>query len=185
MEEKTLKQKSKLDWLRLGDGNNSYFHASIKAENNSKKLNMLYKDDGTLVTSQTNIRDEILNYYIGLMGTSDSTTQHIDVLAMREGHQLNIEKRQTLVTPAIEHEIFKALSFIEGLKAPGIYGFGAKLFKASWLTINDDVVAFILDFFENEKFFKAFNNTIVPLIPKSDDVRTIKDYRPIVVCTTF
>lgn len=68
MEEKTLKQKSKLDWLRLGDGNNSYFHACINAKNNAKKLNMLYKYDGTLFTSQTDIEDAILNYYVGLMG---------------------------------------------------------------------------------------------------------------------
>lgn len=25
-----LKQKSKVDWLRLGDGNNAYFFASLK-----------------------------------------------------------------------------------------------------------------------------------------------------------
>lgn len=104
---------------------------------------------------------------------------------MREGPQLNMEKRETLVTPVTEHEIFKALSHIRGLKAPGIYGFGAKLFKANWLTINDNVVAVILDFFENEKFFKAFNNTLVTLIPKSDEARTIKDYSPIVVYTIF
>lgn len=43
LEEKVLRQKSKIDWLKLGDGNNSYFHASIKAKHNAKNLNMLYK----------------------------------------------------------------------------------------------------------------------------------------------
>lgn len=31
-EEEILRQKSKITWLNLGDGNNSYFHASIKAK---------------------------------------------------------------------------------------------------------------------------------------------------------
>lgn len=33
MEEKILQHKSKVDWLRLGDGNNAYFHAALKAKN--------------------------------------------------------------------------------------------------------------------------------------------------------
>jgi hypothetical protein len=32
MEEQMFQQKAKIDWLKLGDGNNRYFHASIKAK---------------------------------------------------------------------------------------------------------------------------------------------------------
>ncbi|MCI32067.1 transposon TX1 putative 149 kDa protein, partial [Trifolium medium] len=32
MEEQMLRQKAKIEWLRLGDGNNKYFHASLKAK---------------------------------------------------------------------------------------------------------------------------------------------------------
>lgn len=42
----------------------------------------------------------------------------------------------------------------------------------------------IIDFFENERLYKAFNNIIVTLIPKTDEARSIKDYRPRVGCTT-
>lgn len=33
MEESILMQKAKVNWLRLGDNNNSYFHASIMEKN--------------------------------------------------------------------------------------------------------------------------------------------------------
>jgi hypothetical protein len=32
MEEQMLRQKANIEWLKLGDGNNHYFHASIKAK---------------------------------------------------------------------------------------------------------------------------------------------------------
>ncbi|XP_058748823.1 uncharacterized protein LOC131621801 [Vicia villosa] len=33
LEEKILKQKAKIDWIQLGDGNNAYFFANLKAKN--------------------------------------------------------------------------------------------------------------------------------------------------------
>lgn len=38
VEEMLLKQKSKITWLRLGDGNNAYFYASLKARHKHKSI---------------------------------------------------------------------------------------------------------------------------------------------------
>lgn len=52
IEEKTLHQKAKIEWIKLGNGNNQYFHATVKAKNNSKRLTRVCKADGTkLITS--------------------------------------------------------------------------------------------------------------------------------------
>lgn len=42
-----LKQRSKLEWIKLGDGNNKYFHASIKAKNKTKSMRYILTDNGT------------------------------------------------------------------------------------------------------------------------------------------
>lgn len=94
LEKKVFKKKSKLEWLRLGDGNNSYFHASIKTKHNAKNMRHMHKNDGTLVTSQSDIKAEVLNYYEGLMGTNDNIVQRIHVMAMRERPQLSMEQRE-------------------------------------------------------------------------------------------
>lgn len=184
LEEKTLQQKSKIDWLRLGDGNNSYFHATIKAKKSSKRLNLLHKDDGTVITSHDEIQDEVLNFYEGLMGTKDGNVRHINIMAMRGGPQLSMEQREQLVAPITDQEIRKALNGIGDTKSPGIDGFGAKFFKTSWNIIGKDVVAAVRDFFENDRIYKAFNCTLVTLIPKNEEAKTIKEYRPIAGCTT-
>ncbi|CAK8576484.1 unnamed protein product [Lathyrus sativus] len=51
LEEKILQQRSKIEWLRKGDGNNLYFYASIKAKQHSNCLSNLKKNDGTSIQS--------------------------------------------------------------------------------------------------------------------------------------
>lgn len=71
------------------------------------------------------------------------------------------------------------------MKAPGADSYGAIFFKASWNIIKHDVTATVKEFFDTGQLYKAFNSTIVSLIPKSNTAINIKDYRPIAVCTTF
>lgn len=71
---------------------------------------------------------------------------------MREGPQLSMEQREILVAPICEQEILIALNGICDLKSPGIYGFSARFFKASWEVVKEDVIDAIMEFFENERF---------------------------------
>lgn len=96
---------------------------------------------------------------------------------MRDGPQLTLEQRQTLVHPLSEKE--DALKGIRDLKAPGIDGFRAKNFKSSWKIIKVDVMRAVKEFFENGHIYKEVNCTIVTLIPKTNEAETIRDYMPI------
>ncbi|CAK8539305.1 unnamed protein product [Lathyrus sativus] len=55
IEEKILKQRSKIIWLRLGDGNNIYFYAQVKDKRGHNDLTTIYKDDDTLLSNQEDI----------------------------------------------------------------------------------------------------------------------------------
>ncbi|XP_058783198.1 uncharacterized protein LOC131657862 [Vicia villosa] len=54
-DEQLLRQKAKIDWIKKGDGNNSFFYASIKTKNMKKDISMLYKSDDTLINDQQDI----------------------------------------------------------------------------------------------------------------------------------
>lgn len=43
----------------------------------------------------------------------------------------------------------------------------------------------VIYFFDNERLYLAANYTMVNLIPKNEEAKTIKDYRPIAGCTTL
>jgi hypothetical protein len=74
---------------------------------------------------------------------------------------------------------------IGDLKAPGLDGYGAKFFKTTWNIIKKDVIAAVMEFFNDETMYHAINSTLVTLIPKHSAAKTIKEYRPISCCTTI
>lgn len=61
-----------MDWLQLGDGNNAYFHASVKAKNSNLGIKQLRRQDGTTVTTHDDLEAEIIHFYRQLVGISTS-----------------------------------------------------------------------------------------------------------------
>ncbi|XP_071688880.1 uncharacterized protein [Rutidosis leptorrhynchoides] len=49
VEERFLRQKAKVEWLKLGNGNTSYFHKVVKAKNNRSHINAVINNDDVLV----------------------------------------------------------------------------------------------------------------------------------------
>ncbi|KAL5124246.1 putative ribonuclease H protein [Glycine soja] len=68
MEEDILMQKSKVNWLKLGDSNNAYFHATVKEKNKNKGIYTLTDLDGNLLCTQESIEKEIVSFYKKLVG---------------------------------------------------------------------------------------------------------------------
>ena len=96
---------------------------------------------------------------------------------MREGPQLTNDQRSMLVMPISENDIVEALKNIGDLKAPGVDGFGAKFFKASWHIIKHEVIVAIMEFFHHNRMYPVVNSTLVSLIPKGNIGKNIKDFR--------
>lgn len=126
-----------------------------------------------------------MNFYNNLVGTENNNLIGIDINAMRDETQLNHMQRKLLVEPIGELETLTALKGIGDLKAPGLDGYGATFFKANWNIIKVDLLAVAKEFFEDEKMYLAVNNTLVTLILKNSEAKTIKDFRPISCFTTL
>jgi hypothetical protein len=95
------------------------------------------------------------------MGRADTNLLGIDIVAMRAGPQFTNDQREMLVAPIQENEIYQALHCIGDLKAPGLDGYGAKFFKATWNIVKKDVIAAVMEFFTDEKMYSAINSTLV------------------------
>ncbi|XP_058725957.1 uncharacterized protein LOC131597268 [Vicia villosa] len=147
IEEKMMRQKAKIDWIRLGDENNSYFHASLKSKNSQKNIKALKMEDGTTATTQGEMEQEILTFYGLLMGSAETTLQRVDIIALRKGSQLSRDQRAMLISRVDEKEIKEALNNIGDLKALGVDGFGAKFFKKSWQIVRQDILDTVQNFF--------------------------------------
>lgn len=159
-----FKQKSKVGWLRLRDGNNAYFHASLKSKRSQ--------------TQFVNLKDEDTQ-----KNTANRNLTSIDLVILRKAPQLFDDQREALIGSVTRKEIFSSLKGIKNISAPGIDGFSSKLLKISWDIIKQDTINAIKDFFETKKMYKAINCTLLTLIPKSTTTDMVKDYRLISCCT--
>lgn len=182
IEEKILKQKAEIHWLKCGDGNNKFFHASLSSRKRGG-IDMLIDSDGRKLVDDCGIKQEVLNFYKKLLGTPALISRAVDIDIERRGKLLTASQRVVLVQPVTSSEVYSALLSIGDDKAPGIDGYSAKFFKAAWSVVGHDVTVAVKNFFRIGKMLKSINVTLITLLPKHHNASHIKDYRPIACCT--
>jgi hypothetical protein len=84
-----------------------------------------------------------------------------------------------------DEEISDALFQIGPLKAPGVDGFPARFYQRNWATLKEEVINGVKLFFLTGHMPEGINKTAIVLIPKNSDPETLKDFRPISLCTVI
>ncbi|XP_058783262.1 uncharacterized protein LOC131657933 [Vicia villosa] len=185
MEEGSLQQKAKVDWLQLGDGNNSFFHTVVREKNKQNNMVSLTSLTGVELSKKEDIAEEIIGFYKSLVGTAAHTLQGIDLPCLMRGNTLSRKGALSLIQPFSEQEVWDALSGIGNTKAPGMDGFNSFFFKESWQVVKYDVMAAMHEFYQTGRMHKGLNCSLITLIPKTNEAKTIKDWRPVSCCSTF
>nr|GEV14518.1 hypothetical protein [Tanacetum cinerariifolium] len=72
MEEKFLKQKSKIDWLREGDSNSAYFHKAVKSHISRCHIDVVTNSDGEIFQNDK-VADAFVNHYEIFLGPDGYT----------------------------------------------------------------------------------------------------------------
>ena len=67
-------------------------------------------------------------------------------------------------------------------KAPDPDDFPVEFYRVAWPTIRQEFIIVVQSFFLYGFLTRGVNCTILSLIPKFDDAKTMKDYRPISYC---
>lgn len=47
IDEQVMSQKAKSNWIKLGDGNNAFFHATVKCRRIGMRIYQLHREDNT------------------------------------------------------------------------------------------------------------------------------------------
>jgi hypothetical protein len=84
-----------------------------------------------------------------------------------------------------EEEISDALFQIGPLKAPSTDGFPARFYQRNWETLKAEIINGVKLFFVTGIMPEGINDTAIVLIPKVDFPETLKDFRPISLCTVL
>lgn len=113
-----MKQKSRNQWLNLGNSNTSYLYASVDNRVAQNNIRSLITEIGVLAQTEEEITTEVTNFYKKLLGNAAKQLPAIHPRLKNEGPKLNREQQLQLIEPVTEQEVSNALADINDLKAP-------------------------------------------------------------------
>ncbi|XP_021866679.2 uncharacterized protein [Spinacia oleracea] len=105
IQESAFKQKSRIQWLKLGDSNSKLFFSAMRERNSRNSIDELFDSAGQKLSTNKEITEEIRNFYTALIGTAASSIVGIDVEVVRRGNQLSPVAADSLVKPVTAAEI--------------------------------------------------------------------------------
>ncbi|XP_062075340.1 uncharacterized protein LOC133779387 [Humulus lupulus] len=180
-----LVQRSKINWLRHGDMNSSFFHAFLKRRKTKNSIVSYTNDNGVLVDDFKEVVSHFSEHFKSHLGTPSSASGMVDQNYMDLGSKLSVEQQLYLLKPFSPKEIKAALFSIPNTKSPGPGGYGSGFFKSMWKDIGQDICSAISHGFSMGQFPKELHETTLSLIPKVVNPARASDYRPIACCSTL
>uniref|UniRef100_A0A803NTC1 Reverse transcriptase domain-containing protein n=1 Tax=Cannabis sativa TaxID=3483 RepID=A0A803NTC1_CANSA len=167
-EETYWRQRSRIQWLNLGDKNTRFFHKFASNRKRSNRIDSLTSEDGIVFHDSDSILSLIQSYYSNLF-----TSQH--------PHDLDIEAGLSDPLPRIDpsHCQLLEVAFSPSEVKKALFQMGPD--KA----LGKDITEAVLNVLNNLTDISQFNTTLVTLIPKVRKPVSLKDYRPISLCTTI
>ncbi|PNX74944.1 cysteine-rich receptor-like protein kinase, partial [Trifolium pratense] len=136
--ESMLKQKSRIRWVKEGDSNTRFFHATIKGRRRRNQLTAL-KEGGSWIQGA------------GLTFKN-----------------LSVDDNDILMAPFSIVEVRDSILSSDGNKCPGPDGFNFNFLKNSWSVVQKDMMEFLHEFHRNATLPKAITASFLALIPKKD-----------------
>ena len=175
LEEISLRQKSRILWLKEGDKNSKFFYHMANSHRRFNTIGTLHVA-GVPTSDQGIIQDHIVNFYKSLFTESGVRWPLLDGLHF---NFLDEEEAAWLERPFGEEEVFNVVMAFNGDKALGLDGFPMSFFQHCWHILKPDIMAVAHEFHPHNQFEKSLNAMFIALIPKKAEALELKDFRPI------
>lgn len=176
VEEEDWKQRSRVQWLKLGDQNSKFFAAMTRERKSTNSIYRMMGGDGTLMVTRTDMERKCLEYFQDLYQERD---ERLERAPRNFARTVTQEQNQELTRVPDREEIKGVVMRLNADKSPGPDGFNGAFFRAFWDLISTDLVAAIQSFFNQQNMLLEINNTFVTLVPKVKNAREISEFRPI------
>ena len=184
-EEIFWKQRSRIDWLQVGDRNTKFFHSKATARKRKNFVANLLDDNGVSQVSEKGMSKVVSDFYSDLFQSSNPSVFDINMASRDICSRVTEEMSELLCSRFTAEDVRVAVFDLGPNKAPGPDGFQAIFFQKAWGLIGVEVSRVCLGILNGECSMKEFNRTNVVLIPKSNNPNRIQDFRPISLCTVI
>nr|TKR98075.1 hypothetical protein D5086_0000206760 [Populus alba] len=138
-EESLLKQRSRINWLKLGDRNTKFFHNSLLQRQVRNQIHSLQNSTGSVITDQQEMGNLASTYYQQLLSEPQppfpGSVQHLFPNLISETSSLSMN------LPITDEDIKAVLFSIPDNKSLGPDGYNSYFFKHCWSIIGTNFVA--------------------------------------------
>ncbi|GJZ68542.1 RNA-directed DNA polymerase, eukaryota, partial [Tanacetum coccineum] len=170
-----LAQKAKIRWAVEGDENSKFFHEII----NKKRSQLAIRGvlvDGDWVVDPSKVKNEFLNHFANRFTTPVSNSITFDYQFPKRLSSDQIDDLERIVS---YDDIKSAVWDCGTNKSPSPDGFTFEFYRKYWNIIDHDIVTAVTTFFSTCLFPHGCNSSFIALIPKSQEAKIVKDFRPI------
>ena len=187
LEEKFLKQKSKLHWLDVGDKNNKTFQRAVTLREAHNSIREIQKPDGSVTKKKEEIKEEAELFFREFFQLVPHDYEEISISDLQEflSYRCSEDEKTEMTRSVTEEEIKRVLFAMPKDKSRGPDGYTAEFYKSTWDIIGKEFILAVQSFFVKGFLPKGINSTILALIPKKTTAKEMKDYRPISCCNVI
>ncbi|GJS88285.1 RNA-directed DNA polymerase, eukaryota [Tanacetum coccineum] len=176
-----MAQKAKVRWSIEGDKNSKFFHGIINMKRSQLAIHGVLIE-GDWIDKPYKVKNKFLNHFSNRFARPTGPNIVLDSNMFK---QLSSEQIADLECDVTYDEIKRAVWDCGTNKSPGPDGFTFDFIRTYWKIINQDVVNAVREFFVTSKFPPGSNSSFIALIPKKQDAKLVKDFRPISLIGCF
>ncbi|XP_062075810.1 uncharacterized protein LOC133779929 [Humulus lupulus] len=176
------KQRSKQLWLREGDNNSKFFHASARTRRRNNHIESLCNEAGVSVDWNSGLENLMVEYFQTLFKSSvDNWEEVINCISL----SITQAQNDLMLRPIEADEVKSALFQMHPDKSPGPDGMTPGFYQKYWPIVGSDVVTLIQEFWLTESFDDKLAFTTIVLVPKKKRPLSMLDLRPISLCNVL
>ncbi|XP_015969290.1 uncharacterized protein LOC107492746 [Arachis duranensis] len=179
-EEKYWGQRSRLKWLKWGDKNTAFFHATTIQRRMRNRIDKLKNEAGHWIQGDRDIMRLVETHFTKLF-TSEGD-RNIEDCIREIPTRVTKEMNDELMGEIKDEEIKNAVFSTGRLKAPGPDGLNGLFFQKHWDILGKEVCGVVREIFEKGRLPEDIGETIVVLIPKVKQPENLNHLRPISCC---
>ncbi|KAL0651628.1 hypothetical protein Bca4012_094319 [Brassica carinata] len=188
IEESYFKQRSRINWLKEGDQNTTYFYRIVQTRLSYNMIRSFILPSGVVLTDSLDMSYHAVCHFTKILGPVPApqvTQSSVEWFQGLTPFRCSQDQGQLMTSIPSMEEIGSVLLKLNPNKAPGPDGLTSGFYKSAWSVLGTEVVTSIRHFFYASFMPSTTNSTILTLVPKHPGASQITDYRPIACLNTL